>query len=420
MAGPTRARLLIALDERLPPWDRRIDILVLTHPHEDHVAGLALLLQRYRVGRVYEPGMLGTRSRLRRVGGRACGRRAAARPPLDRRSADPRRDPISRALAGPEPCPGAPQRYRDRHQQRLDRAARRGRRPAVPARRRRRGGRRSGAPRPRPAAGGPAQGRPPRVTDRVDARVPRGRPADGRRRVVGRRQPVRPPGAATRSSGSASSPGERIGPTRTARSRSRFDAGGLRVRTTGPRTRPRQTPATDGRGAWWRPSARQRPATQFLCGIPAAAPESPGRPVIEPPVAPEAPPSPLLASLGRSAAAPPGRPSLGRLPDPKIGVRTVTRYHRPDADSPVSGDRGRARDRSPRLLLGRRRVRPRGRARRVPQRRGPLPRRPAGALATRRPSAPNPPASSVRFASAWPRARCSAAGASRSCAAPAG
>jgi competence protein ComEC len=38
--GPDPGRLLIALDERLPPWDRRIDILVLTHPHEDHVAGL--------------------------------------------------------------------------------------------------------------------------------------------------------------------------------------------------------------------------------------------------------------------------------------------------------------------------------------------------------------------------------------------
>ena len=57
--GPDPSRLLIALDERLPPWDRRIDILVLTHPHEDHVAGLALLLSRYRVGRVYEPGMIG-------------------------------------------------------------------------------------------------------------------------------------------------------------------------------------------------------------------------------------------------------------------------------------------------------------------------------------------------------------------------
>jgi competence protein ComEC len=57
--GPDPGRLLVALDERLPAWDRRIDVVVLTHPHEDHVAGLALLLARYHVGRVFEPGMVG-------------------------------------------------------------------------------------------------------------------------------------------------------------------------------------------------------------------------------------------------------------------------------------------------------------------------------------------------------------------------
>ncbi len=57
--GPDPDRLLVELDRQLPPWDRRIDAIVLSHPHEDHVAGLALLLQRYRVGRVLEPGMRG-------------------------------------------------------------------------------------------------------------------------------------------------------------------------------------------------------------------------------------------------------------------------------------------------------------------------------------------------------------------------
>jgi competence protein ComEC len=57
--GPDPGRLLVALDERLPPWDRRIDLLVLTHPHEDHVAGMARLLERYRVRRIAEPGMIG-------------------------------------------------------------------------------------------------------------------------------------------------------------------------------------------------------------------------------------------------------------------------------------------------------------------------------------------------------------------------
>src|SRR5207344_2299421 len=57
--GPDPDRLLIDLDRRIPPWDRRIDAVVLSHPHEDHVAGLALLLERYHVARVFEPGMRG-------------------------------------------------------------------------------------------------------------------------------------------------------------------------------------------------------------------------------------------------------------------------------------------------------------------------------------------------------------------------
>ena len=57
--GPDPDRLAVVLDERIPAWDRRIDLVVLTHPHEDHVAGLALLLERYRVRTIAEPGMLG-------------------------------------------------------------------------------------------------------------------------------------------------------------------------------------------------------------------------------------------------------------------------------------------------------------------------------------------------------------------------
>ena len=57
--GPDPDRLRLRLDERLPPWDRRIDAVVLTHPHEDHVAGLLALAARYRVARFHEPGMRG-------------------------------------------------------------------------------------------------------------------------------------------------------------------------------------------------------------------------------------------------------------------------------------------------------------------------------------------------------------------------
>ncbi len=57
--GPDPDRLAVLLDERLPAYDRRLDLVVLTHPHEDHVAGLPLLLERYRVDAVAEPGMIG-------------------------------------------------------------------------------------------------------------------------------------------------------------------------------------------------------------------------------------------------------------------------------------------------------------------------------------------------------------------------
>ena len=57
--GPDPDLLMTRLDARIPSWDRRIDVVVLTNPHEDHVGGLALLLERYRVGRVLETGMIG-------------------------------------------------------------------------------------------------------------------------------------------------------------------------------------------------------------------------------------------------------------------------------------------------------------------------------------------------------------------------
>ncbi|HWH24657.1 MAG TPA: ComEC/Rec2 family competence protein, partial [Candidatus Limnocylindria bacterium] len=57
--GPDPDRLVTLLDERLPAWDRRLDLVVISHPHEDHVAGLALLLDRYHVAAVAEPGMVG-------------------------------------------------------------------------------------------------------------------------------------------------------------------------------------------------------------------------------------------------------------------------------------------------------------------------------------------------------------------------
>jgi competence protein ComEC len=57
--GPDPDLLVRRLDERLPAWDRRIDLALLTHPHEDHAAGLAGLPSRYRVSMLAENGMRG-------------------------------------------------------------------------------------------------------------------------------------------------------------------------------------------------------------------------------------------------------------------------------------------------------------------------------------------------------------------------
>ncbi len=54
--GPDPNLLISALDRFVPAWDRRLDAIVLTHPHDDHVAGLVAVVERYRVSRAFEPG----------------------------------------------------------------------------------------------------------------------------------------------------------------------------------------------------------------------------------------------------------------------------------------------------------------------------------------------------------------------------
>ena len=50
--GGPDATVLSKLGRELPFYDRTIDLMVLTHPHADHVSGLLEVLKRYRVGRV--------------------------------------------------------------------------------------------------------------------------------------------------------------------------------------------------------------------------------------------------------------------------------------------------------------------------------------------------------------------------------
>lgn len=53
--GPGRA-VLGELSKVMPFYDRSIDMLILSHPHADHLDGLVEVLKRYRVGAVIVPG----------------------------------------------------------------------------------------------------------------------------------------------------------------------------------------------------------------------------------------------------------------------------------------------------------------------------------------------------------------------------
>ena len=52
--GPDRQGMVHYLGENLPFWDRTIELVVLTHPHSDHVTGLIEVMRRYKVLRVLE------------------------------------------------------------------------------------------------------------------------------------------------------------------------------------------------------------------------------------------------------------------------------------------------------------------------------------------------------------------------------
>ena len=50
--GPGGQAVSLALSEKMPFWDRTIEMVILTHPHDDHLAGLVEVLKRYQVGQV--------------------------------------------------------------------------------------------------------------------------------------------------------------------------------------------------------------------------------------------------------------------------------------------------------------------------------------------------------------------------------
>jgi competence protein ComEC len=49
-------RVLAKIGSVLPPWDRSIDILLITHPDADHITGFVDILARYDVGEIFMTG----------------------------------------------------------------------------------------------------------------------------------------------------------------------------------------------------------------------------------------------------------------------------------------------------------------------------------------------------------------------------
>ncbi len=55
--GPSPQAINLELGREMPFWDKTIDLLVMTHPHHDHLAGLVEVLRRYEVGQVLYPAL---------------------------------------------------------------------------------------------------------------------------------------------------------------------------------------------------------------------------------------------------------------------------------------------------------------------------------------------------------------------------
>ncbi|MFH0769669.1 MAG: DNA internalization-related competence protein ComEC/Rec2 [Chloroflexota bacterium] len=55
--GPSPQAIGLGLGKQMPFWDRTIDLVILTHPHADHITGLVEVLNRYRVRQVLYPDL---------------------------------------------------------------------------------------------------------------------------------------------------------------------------------------------------------------------------------------------------------------------------------------------------------------------------------------------------------------------------
>jgi len=55
--GPSPQAINVELGRQMPFWDRTIELVVLTHPDQDHLAGLVEVLKRFRVEKVLDPNL---------------------------------------------------------------------------------------------------------------------------------------------------------------------------------------------------------------------------------------------------------------------------------------------------------------------------------------------------------------------------
>jgi competence protein ComEC len=46
------------LSERIPWWDKNIDLMIITHPHDDHILGMISILNKYKVENIMYTGVL--------------------------------------------------------------------------------------------------------------------------------------------------------------------------------------------------------------------------------------------------------------------------------------------------------------------------------------------------------------------------
>jgi len=55
--GPSPQAISLGIGKKMPFWGRTIDLVILTHPHADHLTGLLEVLQRYKVKQVLYPDL---------------------------------------------------------------------------------------------------------------------------------------------------------------------------------------------------------------------------------------------------------------------------------------------------------------------------------------------------------------------------